>query len=182
SHLGGVSQTQVVRQSAPTTQTATAQATSDQDGATNLGRGGSAIQTNLSSAIAAVDNSNQTTQLAQQVQDGGRATGGSQVQVIDQSAPTTQTGTAQATSDQGGATNLGNDGWAVQTNSSSSAAVAGKTRQITQSAQETQIGIGGRGTQVQVVEQSAPRAERAIVRVTCKHQCATNRSDGGPLG
>ena len=181
SQLGGVGQTQIIRQSAPTTQVGTAGATSDQSGAANLAAGGSAVQTNISSAKAAVDNSNQTTQTAQQIQDGGGAAGGSQVQVIEQSAPTGQIATVQATSDQTGVTNAGNDGWAVQTNISSSSALAGKSNQIVQTAAQIQTGPGEGERQVQVVEQSGPTTNRVVAQ-GCKRPCSTGGSASDALG
>jgi len=162
-----------LQQSAPTAQTANAQATSTQSGAINLGTGGPANQTNISSATALADNSNQTTQAAEQIQHGG--VGGSQVQVIEQDAPITQIGNASATSDQSGATNASGQGPSSQTNTSSSTAGAGKSNQTAQSAHQTQE---GGGSQVQVVHQSAPSAQSSDAIATGKKNRKATRHAG----
>jgi hypothetical protein len=145
--LGGTAQSQIVQQSAPTTQTALADATSIQSDMTNMGMDGSAIQTNISSAASSVSNSNNVIQNAEQAQQGD---GGSQLQVIGQDAPITQITSATATSTQSGATNAGGRG--SQTSTSSSTSTAGKSSDTTQRAEQTQEGGDG---QAQVVEQSS---------------------------
>jgi hypothetical protein len=142
----GGGQSQVVTQSAPTTQVANADAASTQTGATNLGQ-----QTNVSSATALANNENQIDQSAEQIQAGG--VGGSQSQVIEQSAPVTQTATATATSHQSGARNSGKHGGAQQTNTSTATATTGGANHASQTAQQAQ---SGGGSQSQVVEQDAP--------------------------
>ena len=126
--VGGGSQTQVLEQSAPTTQTAAAQATSIQ--------GGSGA-TSISSAAAQASNVSEVTQSATQIQHGG--VGGSQVQVIRQEAPTTQWVNAQSTGGSG------------ESHSSSSSTSSGSSA-ISQSAVQVQA---GEGSQVQMVEQDA---------------------------
>jgi hypothetical protein len=124
--LGGSAQIQVVNQSAPTNQTANATASSTQYGAVS----GSAL------ATAIADSANHVTQTADQVQVGG--SGGSQVQVIDQSAPTNQNTTATATA-------------TTQQGTSSSSATQTSSHDVSQGAEQRQV---GGGSQVQVVEQS----------------------------
>jgi hypothetical protein len=143
----GGGQSQVITQSAPTTQVAGAAATSTQSGLTNL----DGQQNNVSSATATANNDNTVDQSADQVQVGGA--GGGQSQVINQSAPSTQTATATATSHQSGATSSGKHGGAPQTNTSTSTATAGGTNNASQGAQQAQ---SGGGSQTQVIEQSAP--------------------------
>jgi epidermal growth factor receptor substrate 15 len=172
--LGGAAQTQTLRQSAPTTQTATGGATSDQSGAVNLATGGSAVQTTTTLSKAAVADANETTQTALQVQDAGLLAGGSQVQVVDQTAPVDQIAIAQALATLIDPTNVGADGWSIQTNISSSTAVAGKTTQTTQSAQQVQLGDGT--SQVQIIEQSVAGAARAHAQGTCGRKCASRVS------
>jgi trimeric autotransporter adhesin len=91
SQLGGVGQSQTIVQSAPTTQTANAQAVSEQAGASGS-----------SSATATQENSNQTAQRAQQTGPG--------VQVIEQAAPSIQSkaGTAMSATR---TKSRGRDGW-----------------------------------------------------------------------
>ena len=125
--LGGSAQTQIVTQSAPTNQTASAEATSIQSGTA----GGS------SSATADAENTNHVAQTADQVQVGGD--GGSQVQVIVQSAPTNQTATATATA-------------TARRGTSSATGTQTNTKDVSQAAEQRQ---SGGGSQVQVVEQSA---------------------------
>jgi hypothetical protein len=93
SQVGGVGQSQTIEQSAPTTQTANAQATSEQ-----------AAGSGSSSATATHQSLNQTAQSAQQAGPG--------TQLIEQTAPSTQSGAATAirgTSKRG----LGPDGWSL---------------------------------------------------------------------
>ncbi len=90
--------------------------------------------------------------------------------MIEQSAPTTQTGTATATSHQSGATNAGKHGGAQQTNTSKSTATAGGTNDASQSAQQAQ---SGGGSQTQVVEQSAPSGGDIDTRADQKQPIAT---------
>jgi hypothetical protein len=82
----GAGQSQVIDQSAPTTQIAVAGATSTQHGATNVAKGGSATQTSSSSSTVSAGNANATSQAAHQSQDG--EAGGEQA--IAQSAPVKQ--------------------------------------------------------------------------------------------
>jgi len=111
-----------------------------------------ATQANTSSATASAVNSNQVTQFATQSQSGGSA-GGSQVggagqsQTIVQSAPTTQTASAQAISEQAGTS--GN---------SSATGTQESSNQTVQVAQQT-----GPGTQV--IEQNEPYTQSADVLV-----------------
>jgi hypothetical protein len=154
-------QSQVVTQSAPTTQVDNASATSTQTGMTNLG----GQQNNISSATATANNENQIHQIADQVQVGGA--GGSQSQVIDQSAPSTQTATATATSHQSRATN-GKHG--RQTNTSTSTASAGGRNGASQTARQAQT---GGGPQSQVIEQSAPSGADIDTRAAEKQPIAT---------
>jgi hypothetical protein len=142
---------------------ANAGATSTQTGATNLGQ-----QTNISSATAVANNDNQIDQSADQVQVGGA--GGSQSQVIEQSAPTTQTGTATATSHQSGATNGRKQGGAQQTNTSTSTSTAGGRNDASQTAGQAQ---SGGGSQTQVIEQSAPSGGDIDTRADQKQPIAT---------
>jgi hypothetical protein len=142
---------------------ANAGATSTQTGASNLGQ-----QTNLSSATAVANNDNQIDQSADQVQVGGA--GGSQSQVIEQSAPTTQTGTATATSHQSGATNGRKQGGAQQTNTSTSTSTAGGRNDASQTAGQAQ---SGGGSQTQVIEQSAPSGGDIDTRADQKQPIAT---------
>ena len=181
-HLGGAAQTQTLVQSAPTTQSATGHATSDQSGAVNVAAGGSALQTNTSLGKATVDNSNQTTQSALQIQEGGLLSGGSQVQIIEQTAPVDQIAIAQTLAGLTDPTNVSVDGWSIQTNISSSTAVAGKATQATQSAQQIQLGTSDGRSQVQVVEQSAASAVRTHVRKMCGRRCASTVSSSLVLG
>jgi hypothetical protein len=137
--LGGGGQTQTIQQTAPSTQSALAEATSTQAGATNAGSGD---ETNTSTAIASASNDNEVVQSAAQVQ---RGTDGSQVQLIVQEAPTTQSASATATSTSGSA----------QTGSSSTASES-SSNQTTQSSEQTQ---DGSGAQVQSSEQTAPSTQ-----------------------
>jgi hypothetical protein len=126
--VGGGTQTQVLEQSAPTTQSANAQATSIQGGTG---------PTWISSAAAQASNVSEVTQSATQIQHGG--VGGSQVQVIRQEAPTTQWVNAESTGGSG------------ESHSSSSSTKSGSSA-ISQSAVQVQV---GEGSQVQVVDQDA---------------------------
>jgi hypothetical protein len=171
--VGGASQAQVVEQSAPTRQSGTADAISAQQGGVNLAAGGGAAQTSTTLSKATVANSNQMTQTAVQIQDGGLAAGGSQSQVIEQTAPTTQIAIAQTLSSITGVTNVGDDGWSVQTNVSSSTAVAGKSTQTTQSAEQIQLGTTEGRSQVQVIEQSVASAVRLHTQGACGRRCAS---------
>ena len=126
--VGGGTQTQVLEQSAPTTQTATAQATSIQGGTG---------ATSISSAAAQASNVSEVTQSATQIQHGGVE--GSQVQVIRQEAPTTQWVDAESTGGSG------------ESHSSSSSTNSGSSA-ISQSAVQVQA---GEGSQVQIVAQDA---------------------------
>jgi hypothetical protein len=93
SQVGGVGQSQTIEQSAPTTQTANAQATSEQ-----------AAGSGSLSAIATHQSLNETAQSAQQAGPG--------TQHIEQTALSTQSGTATAT--RGTSTrSLGPDGWSL---------------------------------------------------------------------
>jgi len=127
--VGGGTQTQVLEQSAPTTQTASAQATSIQGGTS---------ATSISSAAAQASNVSEVTQSATQIQHGG--VGGSQVQVIRQEAPTTQWVNAESTAAGSG-----------ESHSSSSSTNSGSSA-ISQTAVQVQ---SGEGNQVQIVEQDA---------------------------
>jgi hypothetical protein len=127
--VGGATQTQVLEQNAPTTQTASAEATSIQ--------GGSGA-TSISSPAAQASNVSEVTQSASQIQHGGVA--GSQVQVLRQEAPTIQSGNAESTA----AGSEESHSSSSSTNSSSS--------EISQSAVQVQA---GEGSQVQIVEQDA---------------------------
>jgi hypothetical protein len=126
---GGGAQTQVLEQSAPTTQIASAEATSIQGGAG---------PTSISSAAAQASNVSEVTQSATQIQHGG--VGGSQVQVIRQEAPTTQWVNAESTAAGSG-----------ESHSSSSATNSGSSA-ISQSAVQVQA---AEGSQVQIVVQDA---------------------------
>lgn len=172
--LGGADQTQTLRQSAPTTQSATGHATSDQSGAINFATGGSAVQTNTTLSKATVYNANETTQSAVQVQDAGLLAGGGQVQFVDQTAPVDQIAIAQALAGLTDPTNVATDGWSIQTNLSSAIAVAGKTAQTTQSAEQVQLGDGA--SQVQIIEQSVAGAARAHAQERCGRRCASRVS------
>jgi hypothetical protein len=125
--VGGGTQTQVLEQSAPTTQIASAEATSIQGGAG---------PTSISSAAAQASNVSEVTQSATQIQHGG--VGGSQVQVIRQEAPTTQWVNAESTAAGSGESHSSSN----STNSGSSA--------VSQSAVQVQV---GEGSQVQIVDQ-----------------------------
>jgi hypothetical protein len=172
--LGGAAQTQTLRQGAPTTQSETGRATSDQSGAINLSAGGSAVQTNTTLSKATVANANETTQSAVQVQDAGLLAGGSQVQIVDQTAPVDQIAIVQALAGLTDPTNVGADGWSIQTNLSASTAVAGKTTQTTLSAQQVQL--GDKTSQVQIIEQSVAGAARAHAQGRCGRRCASTVS------
>ena len=137
--VGGGTQTQVLEQSAPTTQTASAQATSIQGGT------GPA---SISSATAQASNVSEVTQSATQIQHGG--VGGSQVQVIRQEAPTTQWVNAESAADSG------------ESHSSSSSTNSGSSA-ISQSAVQVQA---GEGSQVQIVAQDAGNRSRGKSRAT----------------
>jgi hypothetical protein len=165
--VGGGSQTQAVRQSAPTTQNAAANAASEASG--------SGAETNISLGKATVDNSNQTTQNAVQVQKGGLA-GGSQMQIVEQIAPTVQSAIAESLSVLTGATDPGTDGWSLQTNISSAVVTAGKSNQTAQSAQQVQVGTSETQSQVQVVEQSVANAVRTHARQVCRRRCVSSGS------
>ena len=91
--MGGAGQSQTIEQSAPTTQTASAQATSEQ-----------AVGSGSSSATATQESSNQTAQRAQQTGPG--------IQVIEQTAPSTQSGAAMTTRGTS-ARSIGLDGWSL---------------------------------------------------------------------
>ena len=119
---------------------------------------GEVVGANSSTATASAGNTNHVTQSAVQQQDaGGRPSsgpptqvgGGTQTQVLEQSAPTTQTASAQATSIQGGA---------GPTSISSAAAQASNVSEVTQSATQIQHGGVG-GSQVQVIRQEAPTTQ-----------------------
>ena len=106
-----------------------------------LGNQEAATQTNSSSATASAGNTNQVTQSATQLQTGG-SDGGSQMggagqsQTIEQSAPTTQTASAQATSEQ--AAGSGNSrATATQENSNQTAQRARQTGPGTQVIEQT---------------------------------------------
>jgi hypothetical protein len=152
SHLGGGSQTQIVQQTAPSTQTATASAISDQSG-------GPATQTNTSSASAIAANSNQIDQTVQQIQDNW-GTAGTQIQIVEQTVPTVHTAVADATAD---------DGWviAVETNSG----------QAVQSATQTQH---GGGIQTQVLVQETSTRQNPVGLDPCKWRIRCNRSGAAP--
>jgi hypothetical protein len=165
--VGGGSQTQTVRQGAPTTQNAAANAASQASG--------SAAETNMSLGKAIVDNSNQTTQNAMQIQEGGLA-GGSQVQIVEQTAPTVQSAIAQSLSVLTGATNPGTDGWSLQTDISSAVVTAGKSNEISQGAEQVQVGTSETQSQVQVVEQSVASAARTRARQVCRQRCVSTGS------
>ena len=137
--VGGGAQTQVLEQSAPTTQSANAQATSIQGGTG---------PTSISSAAAQASNVSEVTQSATQIQHGG--VGGSQVQVIRQEAPTTQWVNAESTAGSG------------ESHSSSSSTSSGSS-EISQSAVQVQA---GKGSQVQIVEQDAGSHSRGKSRAT----------------
>jgi hypothetical protein len=93
SQVGGVGQSQTIEQSAPTTQTANAQATSEQ-----------AVGSGSSSSTATHESLNQTAQSAQQAGPGK--------QHIEETAPSTQSGAATAT--RGTSTRgLGPGGWSL---------------------------------------------------------------------
>jgi hypothetical protein len=126
--VGGGTQTQVLEQSAPTTQSANGEATSIQGGTG---------PTSISSAAAQASNVSEVTQSATQIQLGG--VGGSQLQVVRQEAPTTQWVNAESTGGSGES----------HTSSSSSSSSA-----ISQSAVQVQV---GEGSQVQIVKQDAGR-------------------------
>jgi hypothetical protein len=126
--VGGGSQTQVLEQNAPTTQIASAQATSIQGGAG---------PTSISSAAAQASNVSEVTQSATQIQHGGF--GGSQVQVIRQEAPTTQWVNTESKAAGSGESH------------SSSSSTSGSSA-ISQSAVQAQA---GGGSQVQIVDQDA---------------------------
>ncbi len=172
--VGGASQTQVVEQSAPTTQGGTANAIAAQQGGVNLAAGGSAAQTSTTLSKATVADSNQTTQTAVQIQDGGLTAGGSQAQVIEQTAPTTQIAIAQTLASITGMTNVGDDGWSIQTNVSSSTTVAGKSNQTTQSGEQIQLGTTEGRSQVQVIEQSVASALHVHTQGACGRRCASS--------
>jgi hypothetical protein len=124
-----------------------------------------ATPANTSSATASAVNTNQVTQSATQLQSGG-SSGGSQVggagqsQTIEQNAPTTQTASAQAISEQ-----------APGSGTSVAAATQESSNQAVQVAQQA-----GSGTQV--IEQNAPSPQSADVIVTG----ATGTSGVGPGG
>jgi hypothetical protein len=174
--LGGAGQTQIVQQSAPTTQGATADATSLQSGAVNVANGGAALQTNTSLGKATVDNLNETTQSAQQIQDGGSGVGGSQLQIVEQFAPAEQLAIAQALSTLTDPTNVGGGGWSLATNISSATVSAGKSNQTTQSVEQIQMGMSDGEAQIQVIEQRAANAARAHTQRQCKRTCASSTS------
>jgi len=176
--VGGASQTQSLQQSAPTMQSSGASTSSLQRAPLNVADGGSAVQTNISLAQATVDNANQTIQNAGQVETGG----GSQLQIIEQTAPATQLASAEATAGLIAPTNVGADGWSVQTSISSSSAVAGKSNQTTQSAEQIQVGTAADASAVQVIEQSAATAVRAHARQACRTSCAGSSSTLVTLG
>ena len=125
-----------------------------------------ATQANTSSATASAVNTNQVTQSATQVQSGGSSGGGSQVggagqsQTIEQNAPTTQTASAQAISEQ-----------APGSGTSVAAATQESSNESVQVAQQT-----GPGTQV--IAQDAPSLQSADVIVTS----GTGTSGVGPSG
>ncbi|MFL5944993.1 MAG: hypothetical protein ACJ74C_06085 [Gaiellaceae bacterium] len=111
--VGG--QSQQAAQSAPTTQQADAVASSSQVNPLNLnivvrnkspGDDGPVSQTNTSQAIADATNANAVNQQSAQSQIGGESSGG-QSQSVAQSAPTSQTSNADATSTQLAPTNDG---------------------------------------------------------------------------
>jgi hypothetical protein len=119
---------------------------------------GEVVGANSSTATASAGNTNHVTQSAVQQQDaGGRPSsgpptqvgGGTQSQVLEQSAPTTQIASAQATSIQGGA---------GPTSISSAAAQASNVSEVTQSATQIQHGGVG-GSQIQVIRQEAPTTQ-----------------------
>lgn len=94
--LGGGSQSQVLEQSAPTTQSASAEATSIQAGA-SAGLLQPDTQTSISSALAQAANVSEVRQAATQVEHGGIRSG---VQVIHQETPTTQRASEESISPQ----------------------------------------------------------------------------------
>ena len=152
---------------------------------------GEVVGANSSTATASAGNTNHVTQSAVQEQDaGGRPSsgpptqvgGGTQTQVLEQSAPTTQIASAQATSIQGGA---------GPTSISSAAAQASNVSEVTQSATQIQHGgvrgksgpgdppgsadhpVGERGVDRQVQGRATrPRARRTAARVQSRRvQC-----------
>jgi hypothetical protein len=175
--VGGASQTQSLVQGAPVTQNAWGGASSMQSAPLNVADGGSAVQTTLAVAQATVENANRTIQNAEQIQAGG----GSQLQIIEQIAPVTQLAGAQAAALLITPTNVGTDGWSIQTSISASSAVAGKSSQTTQSAEQIQVGTTA-GSAVQVIEQSAATTVRAHARQACKRSCTSSSRAVATLG
>jgi len=132
---------------------------------------GPVTQANTSVASATGNNSNATSQDATQNQTGGGGSAG-QSQLADQSAPTTQSGSASAISKQVAPLNAnivvrnkspGDTGPVTQTNSSQATAQAANDNALNQSALQTQTlaGDGSSSGQSQSVSESAPTAQDA---------------------
>jgi hypothetical protein len=142
---------------------------------------GEAAQVNGSNATASAGNVNDVTQSAVQQQDiGGEQSssptqlgGGSQSQVLEQSAPTAQSANAEATSIQA-ATNAGMLQPGTQTSISSAFAQATNVSEVSQAA--TQIQNGGNGTQVQAIDQESPTTQQANVKSSSQEATAGSGS------
>ena len=186
-------QAQTSSHSAPVTQKADAEARSTQMAPRNVnvviridspGEEGPVTQTNTSVASATGNNSNATNQDATQNQTGGGGSAG-QSQWADQSAPTTQSGSASAISNQVAPLNAnivirnkspGDTGPVTQTNSSQATAQAANDNGLNQSAMQTQT-LAGDGTssgQSQSVSQSAPTAQDANATAVSTQSAPTN--------
>lgn len=190
---GASGHAQAVHQSAPTKQTADAEAASTQQAPTNVnivvrvdspGNDGPVTQTNSSVADATAGNANRVTQAGTQAQAGGGTAGG-QSQVAEQSAPTTQASGANAASTQVNPLNLnivvrnkspGDTAGVTQANVSQATAGAANTNAVTQGSEQAQTGGGATGGQSQVAIQDAPTSQTASSTATSAQVAPTNAS------
>jgi hypothetical protein len=199
---------QDVKQKASNDQTADSSAESTQCCAQNTnapvrikseGDDGDVEQSNLSGAISAAANKNETTQNATQdagsrpvemalCKDGcGRGDGGAVVQTADQRASNEQSAHSSADSTQNGASNTnapvrigspGGGGSVTQTNASFAGSAAGNLNSTDQAAEQSAGGWSA-GPTVQVLGQKAVNGQEAGSRATSEQDGASN--DNSPV-
>jgi hypothetical protein len=182
---------QAIGQYADNHQSATSEATSEQDHPSNTntpvrigskGDDGAVTQTNVSAALSGAGNLNLTDQSATQQQAGGLGTG---VQAIGQKAENDQYADSAATSTQSGASNTnapvrigsaGAGGTVEQTNASIALSGAGNLNLTKQTA--TQLQGGGAccslGTGVQAIGQKAKSSQDATSKADATQDCPSN--------